>query len=331
MININDSLNFLNPLKAIGSFLKASTFNWTAAIGAVVSYASKKSAAKKMAAGQAAAQGSAERRESASLEEQKRQFDLGQKNLQPYQKAGLGGLEEYQRLLSDYKPQELPEFAGEYKDPGAFTGEVDLESDPGYQFRKEQGLQAIDRMKARGGERFSGARGAALQQYGQNLASQEYGAAYGRSLSQYGIDVQRAGSDYQRQLGEYGLQYGRAQDIDRQKLGQLGQYANLAASGQQAAGSLSNLGANYASATSNIRGSAGEAIGRAQVGQAQANAAGSLALGNTITSGLGAYQYQQNFNQVYGGQGTGASYYGQAAPTSAVTAGDAYMPAYRGQ
>jgi len=338
MININDSLNFMNPLKAIKSFLDTSILpinlggaltggisgfltggGLGAALGAISGGLSSKAAAGQVGAGYQMSKEEMEAAKGASLAGYGAQYSLGRAGLDPYAQAGTRALGRYEGMLEGYQPTELPTFQGQYQDPGAFTGEVDLEADPGYQFRREQGLSALDRMMAKGGKRFSGERGIALQDYGQRLASQEYGQAYQRSLQQYGLETQRAGSAYQRQLGEYGLQYGRAQDIERQQLGQMGRYAGLAATGQQAAGAMSTLGAQYAGQTANIRSGAAQAIGQAQVGAGQAAAAGALGTGQAITSGLAAYQYGQGYQY-------NAPTSGYAGPASA---GDAYMPAFQ--
>jgi len=322
MINMNDSLNFMNPLKVIKSFLNTSILpidiggalsgglsgfasggGIGAALGALSGGLSSREAGGQLAGGYAMSAEEQKRAREASLAEYGTQYEMGRAGLDPYAQAGTQALGQYQGMLAGYQPTELPTFQGQYQDPGAFTGQVDLEADPGYQFRKEQGLSALDRMMAKGGKRFSGERGIALQDYGQRLASQEYGAAYGRSLQKYGLETQRAGSAYQRQLGEYGLQYGRAQDIERQQIGQMGRYAGLATTGYQAAGSLAGLGERYAGATAGVRTGAAGAIGQAQVGGAQARAAGTLGVGEAISSGLAAYQYGQGFNQPTSGSG----------------------------
>lgn len=56
--------------------------------------------------------------------------------------------------------------------------------DPGYQFRLQQGQAALDASAAARGGLTSGAALRALQTYGQQLGSQEYQAAYGRSWQQ---------------------------------------------------------------------------------------------------------------------------------------------------
>ncbi|MEE9534836.1 MAG: hypothetical protein V3W06_10460, partial [Acidimicrobiia bacterium] len=57
---------------------------------------------------------------------------------------------------------------------------ADFEADPGYAFRMKEGLAGVEAGAAARGGLLSGAAQKALQKYGQGLASQEYGNAYGR-------------------------------------------------------------------------------------------------------------------------------------------------------
>jgi hypothetical protein len=57
---------------------------------------------------------------------------------------------------------------------------ADFEADPGYQFRRDEGAQAIERSAAARGGLLSGGTGKALTRYGQDVASQEYSNAYSR-------------------------------------------------------------------------------------------------------------------------------------------------------
>lgn len=56
----------------------------------------------------------------------------------------------------------------------------DFEADPGYQFRMTEGMRGVEGGAAARGGLLSGAALKAIQKYGQGLASQEYGNAYGR-------------------------------------------------------------------------------------------------------------------------------------------------------
>jgi anti-sigma28 factor (negative regulator of flagellin synthesis) len=66
--------------------------------------------------------------------------------------------------------------------PNAFSGNIDLTQDPSYQFRLKQGVNALDMSAAAKGMLQSGAQQKAITQYGQDLASQEYGNVFNRAL-----------------------------------------------------------------------------------------------------------------------------------------------------
>ena len=67
---------------------------------------------------------------------------------------------------------------------GSFTMDKwKFEADPGYQFRLQEGEQALNRSAAAGGNLLSGDQLTALQQYGQNFASNEYDKAYTREAA----------------------------------------------------------------------------------------------------------------------------------------------------
>lgn len=76
--------------------------------------------------------------------------------------------------------------------------------DPGYKFRLEQGQKALERNLAAQGKYLSGAALKELTEYGQGMASQEYGAAYQRALAQNQLQYGRA-QDYNQQLYDRGL------------------------------------------------------------------------------------------------------------------------------
>jgi hypothetical protein len=57
-----------------------------------------------------------------------------------------------------------------------------LQMDPAYKFREQQGLQAVQRQMAASGMGASGAALKGAQRFGQGLASEEYGNAYNRFM-----------------------------------------------------------------------------------------------------------------------------------------------------
>lgn len=71
-------------------------------------------------------------------------------------------------------------------DPNAYGslsrrfGMSDFQTDPGYLFRLQEGYKALQRSGAAKGLALSGAQMRALNEYGQNFASNEYGNAYNR-------------------------------------------------------------------------------------------------------------------------------------------------------
>lgn len=76
---------------------------------------------------------------------------------------------------------------------GAEAGKNALQTDPGYQFRVDQGQQALERSAAGKGNLFSGNTGVAVNKYGQDMATDEFTNVFNRlmALSEQG----RAGSN----------------------------------------------------------------------------------------------------------------------------------------
>lgn len=90
---------------------------------------------------------------------------------QPWQDAGL-------KALSNYANN--PAFSFSYND---------MTADPSYQFRLQQGADALDQSASARGNLLSGGQAKAMQSYGQNMASQEYGNAYNRALQNYNTNA----------------------------------------------------------------------------------------------------------------------------------------------
>jgi hypothetical protein len=183
--------------------------------------------------------------------------------------------------------------------------EVDIYSDPSYQFRLNESLGAVDAAAASMGEVVSGNRLNDIMQRAGDMASQEYQAAYGRNVTDYdiarqaesekygrdvfsygaatdeeakqygrdltkfGYDVDREQSMYNRGLGLYGIDYGQETDY-------LNRLAALSNIGQTATSQTTTAGQNYAS-------NAGDAL----IASGQAQAAGQLGQANAIAGGIG--------------------------------------------
>lgn len=74
-----------------------------------------------------------------------------------------------------------------------FTGDVNLNEDPGYAFRLAEGQKALDRQAAARGGLISGAALKAATRYGQDMGSQEYQNAFNRALTRYNTTAALAG------------------------------------------------------------------------------------------------------------------------------------------
>lgn len=143
---------------------------------------------------------------------------------------------------------------GEFNTP--FTA-ANLASDPGYQFRLQQGEAAATRDAAASGNRYSGAAMKALSRFNQGLASQEFGQAWTRNESEKASKYNRLSS-----------------------LAGLGQVANAATqqAGTTAYGNIANLGAANAATQ-----------GRSAQDAAEASASGYVGVGNAIGKGISGY------------------------------------------
>lgn len=201
------------------------------------------SAAKKASAQQAAAI-----RE--GIAEQKRQYDLGVARMAPYETFG--------------REQGMNRFADWLKAGDQPGGGVTI--DPGYDWRREQGLKGVEGTAAGSQMLKSGDTLRALENYGQGLASQEYGNAFGRRM----------------QTG--------------------GMLQSVMGSGQNAASGQNALGTNFANQTSQAQGQIGGAEARGTMGAADAYSGMLSQAGNLALKGAGAWAgggYQNPFSNIF--------------------------------
>jgi hypothetical protein len=149
--------------------------------------------AKKMAASQRAAANRA-------LALQAQEYNQTKANLNPFITTGQSANTRLSDLLG-------------LSGGDAATISAALQQDPGYQFRVQQGQQAIDRSLGARGQLFSGAALKAAQQYGQDLANQTYNDAVQRIMQASQSGQQAAGT-----LGAFGADYaGRAGGLEVSK------------------------------------------------------------------------------------------------------------------
>lgn len=182
--------------------------------GAMASSASKKAAKTQAASADRASQ------------IQQENFEQTREDLAPYKQAGDTSLKQ---LMGQMAPD------GYFNQ--TYTGQ-DIYSDPSYQFRLQQGQNAIQSSAAAQGGLLSGATLKALQNYGQESASQEYGNAYNR--------------------------------FNADQTNRYNRLSNLVGIGQNAAAQVGNAGAQTAQAVANNTMAGANSIAAGQVGSANA-------------------------------------------------------------
>lgn len=130
---------------------------WMIAAAVVGSSLIGSSAAKSAASTQADA---ANRAADLQMKQFERQVELQE----PWRQAGITALNKLTPLATEYTPFGMQQF----------------QQDPGYAFRMQEGMKALERSAAARGGLLSGGMLKGAQQYGQGLASQEYMNAFNR-------------------------------------------------------------------------------------------------------------------------------------------------------
>lgn len=190
-----------------------------------------------------AAQSAADTQSAATREAtqvQKDMYDQTRKDLMPYADAGRGSLSQ---LMGQMGPN------GYFNQ--TYDGQ-DIYSDPSYQFRLNEGLDAVQSGAAAQGGLLSGATLKALQGYGQDMASQEYQNAYNR--------------------------------FNADQTNRYNRLSNIVGLGQNAAAQQGNAGMQTAQAVANntMSGANAQAAGQIAAGNRTANTFGSV-----VGAGLG--------------------------------------------
>lgn len=224
---------------------------------------------------------------------QKQQWETQQKNIAPWLTAGTAGVNDLSRLLgvggdpnSAGYGSLMQGFGEQFQAP---TGATE-QNDPGYQFRLDQGMKALQNSAAAKGGLLGGNTGTALQRYGQDYASNEYGNVYNRALGEY---QQRYNIYNQNQSNQYN------------------RLAGLSGVGQTAAGQLGQEGQAAANNISNTMLTSGAQQGQDIQNAAAARASGYVGGANAWSSGLGSlaslgylpYMMQQQNSNLYADRG----------------------------
>jgi hypothetical protein len=200
---------------------------------------------------------------SATIAEQRRQFNRTEQLQKPFYTAGVGALNQLVPLASNYTPFGMEQF----------------EADPGYSFRMGEGMKALERSAAQRGGLLSGSMLKGIQRFGQGLASEEYNNAFNRYQTERAARLNPLQS-----LAGVG-------QTTAQQIGQAGQTmaSNIGQANQTMGTNLGNIYTSTANNLANNTMSAANARASGYVGQANA-------LNTALNTGLNFYQDQQLFN-----------------------------------
>jgi hypothetical protein len=208
----------------------------------------------------------------AALQFNNKVFDTQQANAQPWLKAGQGAVTSLSGMLNQGA---FPDWQGNFQAP---TG-VTEQNDPGFQFRLQEGLKALQNSAAAKGDLLSGGTLKGLNNYAQNEASNEYGNVYNRSFGQY--------------LQKYN-------EFQNNQSNRFNRYAALAGVGQTAAGQIGQAGQNAAGNNAQILLNSGQQIGQDLQNAGAARASGYNAWANAFNGGannLSQLMYMRQFLQ----------------------------------
>lgn len=260
-----------------------------------------------------------------SLDFSKQQFNTQQANIQPYLGAGKQGLGALTTGLGldngtatspgslnqsfSYNPTNFdptafnpdsivrnPDFAAPQTQTAQFDpASVNITQDPSYQFRYDQGLQALERNQAATGI-TGGAAAKALTDYGQGAASQEYANAYQRALSTSEQNASINAQNYGQAASTYGLDSSNHQQwiTNALQANQVNNQFGLAANQANNANALNQYNAQTGQQTNQFNRLAAIAglgqAGNTQLGNASATAQGNVmaangAIGNAAAAG----------------------------------------------
>lgn len=265
-------------------------------VGSVIQGSMSSNAAQNAASTQAAAAGQASDAQlQATRESIAAQKEAYAKQLElqaPFREAGLKGQNRLMDLLG-VSGNTKAEGYGSMATP--FTAES-MYNDPGYAFRLNEGIKALDRSAAARGGLLSGAQLKAVNRYGQEYAANEFGNAFNR------------------------------QQLQRASI--LNPLQSLTGQAQTSANTMSQAAGNLGAGESAALLAGGNAVAGNLIGAGNARASGYVgsanAWGNTVGNITNAYVgYQQNQQQnallnrylggggsSYGGGGGGYSPYG---------------------
>lgn len=227
------------------------------------------SGAQVEAANNASANSLTAARESNAL--QKEMFDKQVSLQEPFRQAGLTGQNRLMDILglSGNTGAQGYGSANEKFSMGNFT------ADPGYQFRMQQGQQALERSASARGGLLSGRAGKDMTNYAQGAASQEYGNVYNRKFNEF--------------------QTNRSNTLNPLQ--------SLSGMAQTSSNAIGNAAGNYGSNVGSTLTNTANQVGNNMMGAGNARASGYVgganAVNSAISGGIGAYQNYNMMNKLF--------------------------------
>lgn len=215
--------------------------------------------------------------------------------LQAGQTGALGGLENYYGQGVGFQQPYMTAGAGAtnqlaalFGQGGAYTQQPTLEElqmDPGYAFRFQQGQRALGSGLGASGMRGSGAALKAATQFGQDMASQEYQNAYARFMANRAQAVQGlqnlAGTGAGAANTATGLAGQTGANTANVYTGTAGNLANLYGS---TGANLANVYTGGANQLANIYGNLGQGLGQGAANIGSTYAQGAMGPTNLLAS-----------------------------------------------
>lgn len=165
----------------------------------------------------------AERAQREALALQRGQYEQDRADTAPWREAGQVGLAELLRGIQSgdlTRPWDRPDFS--------FTMD-DFRADPGYQFRMQEGMKAIQRVQGARGSVVGGGQAQGLMQFNQGLASDEFGRARDRAADDYTMAFNRFNTERQNRMSPLLSLAGLGQNATSQQLQSSQNYGNNAA------------------------------------------------------------------------------------------------------
>jgi hypothetical protein len=205
-----------------------------------------------------------------SIAAQKEMYQQGRTDLQPYREGGVTAQNQLMQMLGIGGDVNAANY-GKYGKDFAMS---DFTTDPGYQFRLDEGMKGLNASAAARGGMISGAALKAATNYGQQAGSQEYRNAFNRYQTNRNNQIAPLQSLY------------------------AGGQAAAAGSAAQSQALGQNLGSTYTNLGSNL--------GQAAVAGGNAAATGGYnaanAFSNAASQGTSSYLQSQYLNKLGGNQ-----------------------------